>query len=97
MKIACTLTGKDQKTEHERWRALRERFCLGREEAADGLRLTFEDHADVEAELKRLVAVENDCCAWATWTVEHDRDGAIVMSARSQGDGVAVLHTMFKM
>lgn len=97
MKIACTLNGKNLKRQHERWIALRESFGLGRHEVMDGVRLTFEDHAEVEAELKALVAVENDCCAWATWTVERGADGTIVMAARSEGDGIATLHTMFKM
>jgi hypothetical protein len=96
MKIACTLTGKDQKSQHERWLTLREKHGLARTEAHDGLRLTFEDHPEVEAELHALVAVENECCAWATWNVERG-GGVIVMAARSTGDGIATLHTMFKM
>lgn len=96
MDIACTLTGADLKTQSERWTALRASFGLGRLEHEDGLYLTFEDRAEVEAELAALIAVENDCCAWARWTVER-ADGALVMAARSEGDGVATLHTMFKM
>ena len=97
MQIACTLTDANLKTQHERWVALTERFGISRQEAPDGLRLIFEDHPAVEAELQALIAVENDCCAWAAWTVEHDGDGALVMAARSQGEGVATLHGMFKM
>jgi hypothetical protein len=96
MKIVCTLTGTDLKSQHARWIALRERFGLGRRETADGLRLTFDDRPEVEAELTALIAVENECCAWASWTVERD-DDALVMAARSEGAGVATLHTMFKM
>jgi hypothetical protein len=97
MDIACTLTGKNQQTQRERWVALAESFGIARHEAPDGLRLTFKDSPDVEAELQALVAVENGCCAWATWSVERDADGTLVMAARSQGDGIATLHTMFKM
>ena len=96
MDIACTLTGADHKTQRERWIALRERFGLARAEVADGLHLSFEDRPEVDAELRALIAVENDCCAWADWTVER-ADGTLVMAARSTGDGVATLHTMFKM
>ena len=88
--------GTNQKTQRQRWVALSERFGIARDEAPDGLRLTFEDHPAVEAELQALIAVENDCCAWAAWSIEH-ADGALVMAARSQGEGVATLHAMFKM
>ena len=97
MDIACTLTTANLKTQRERWVALRGSFGLARHEAPDGLRLTFEDRPEVEAELQQLIAVENECCAWAAWTVERDSDGALVMAARSRGEGIATLHGMFKM
>jgi hypothetical protein len=96
MDIACTLTAANLKTQRERWVALRGSFGLARREAPDGLRLAFEDRPEVEAELQELIAVENDCCAWASWTIERT-DGELVMAARSTGDGVTTLHTMFKM
>jgi hypothetical protein len=96
MHIACTLTGTNQLKQQQRWVALRETFGLARHESADGLRLTFEDRPEVEAELQALIAVENECCAWADWTVERT-GGTLVLAARSEGDGVATLHTMFKM
>jgi hypothetical protein len=88
--VACTLTETNLKTQRERWVNLGENFGLGREEADDGLRLTFENHPAVEAELRALVEVENECCGWAAWSVEP-----LVMAARSQGDGIAALHGMF--
>lgn len=93
--VACTLADTDLKTQRERWLNLGENFGLGRYETADGLRLTFEDHPAVEAELQALVAVENECCDWAAWSVERGEDGALVMAARSQGDGISVLYGMF--
>ena len=95
MNIACTLTDKNLQTQHERWVALAENHGVARHEAPDGLRLTFEDHPAVEAELEALVEVENACCAWAEWSVEHDAGGALVMAARSQGEGIPTLHGMF--
>jgi hypothetical protein len=93
--VACTLIDADLKTQRERWINLGENFGLGRHEAADGLRLTFKDHPAVEAELQALVEVENECCGWAAWSVERSDDGALVMAARSQDDGIAALHGMF--
>src|SRR5262245_17092614 len=93
--VACTLIDTDLKTQRERWITLGESFGLGRFETDDGLRLTFRDHPAVEAELRALVAVENECCSWAAWSVERAGDGALVMAARSEGEGVAALHGMF--
>src|SRR4051812_21703106 len=92
--IACTLTETSLKTQRERWINLGENFGLARQETADGLRLTFTDHPAVEAELQALVAVENECCSWASWTVKRE-NGELALAARSQGDGVATLHGMF--
>ena len=93
--VACTLIDTDLKTQRERWINLGENFGLGRYETDDGLRLTFKDHPAVEAELQALVAVENDCCRWAAWTVERSETGALVLAARAQGEGIATLHGMF--
>jgi hypothetical protein len=92
--VACTLTDTDLKSQRERWLALGQNFGLGRIETDDGLRLRFRYHPAVEDELRALAAAENECCAWAAWEVERDCD-TLVMSARSQGEGVATLHTMF--
>ena len=97
MQIACTLTDTNLRSQRERWITLRERFGIDRHEAPDGLRLTFEDQPAVETELRELVEIENGCCAWAAWSVERDGAGALVMAARSQGEGIPTLHTMFKM
>ena len=93
--VACTLTDTDLKTQRERWINLGANFGIGRETTATGLRLAFKDHPAVEEELRALVAVENECCRWASWSVERDA-GMLVMAARSKGEGVASLHGMFK-
>ena len=93
--VACTLNETNLKTQRERWINLGENFGIARHETADGLRLTFKHHPAVAAELEALVRVENDCCSWAAWTVERSEDGALVMAARSQGEGIATLHGMF--
>jgi len=93
--VACTLNDTDLKTQRERWINLGANFGRGRETTDDGLRLLFENHAAVESELRALVAVENDCCSWAAWSVEHE-DGILVMAARSRGEGIPTLHGMFR-
>ncbi|HEU5214444.1 MAG TPA: hypothetical protein VFU30_02765 [Gaiellaceae bacterium] len=92
--VACTLTGTDLKTQRERWLALGANFGLGRQETEDGLRISFRHHPRIRQELDALVAVENECCSWAAWSVEDEGD-RLVMAARSEGTGVTTLHGMF--
>ena len=42
----------------------------------------------------RRAGVENECCAWADWTVQADA-GQIVLDVRAAGSGVAALHGLF--
>jgi hypothetical protein len=92
--VACTLSNTDLKSQRERWLALGENFGFGRQETENGLRLSFRSHPAIREELDALVAVENECCAWADWSVEGD-DQVLVMAARSEGTGVETLHGMF--
>ena len=90
--IACTLGVTDLRAQARRWQRLMARALTERSETADGLRLTF--RPDAEDELRALVAVETECCAWAAWTVEP-ADGAVVLDVRSADEGIATLHGMF--
>ena len=92
--VACTLTQTDLKTQRERWLTLGENFGLGRRKTDDCLRLDFRYHPQIQEELDALVAVENECCSWAEWSVERDGD-TLVMAARSEGIGIETLHGMF--
>ena len=89
--IACTLTPGGLAAQRRRWERLIARALTSRAETADGLRLTFRPEA--EAELRALVAVETECCAWAAWTVEPIA-GAVVLDVRSAGEGVATVRGM---
>ena len=70
--VACTLSDIDLKTQRQRWINVGTNFGIGREKTDEGLRLTFKNHPAVERELRSLVAVENDCCSWASWSVERN-------------------------
>ncbi len=92
--VACTLTSADLSAQSKRWNQLMARALTGRAETADGLRLSFRPEPGAEDELRVLVAVENECCSWATWTVERTA-GTIVLDVRSTAEGIATLHGMF--
>ena len=95
MRIACTLSSAGLAAQAGRWERLIARALTGRTETADGLRMSFRPGSGVEEELRRLVAVEAECCSWASWAVETDA-GATVLDVRSAGPGIAALHGMFR-
>jgi len=92
--VACALTPGDLAAQATRWRQLAAQAMTERTETGYGLRLTFRTQPSVADELRRLAATENQCCPWATWTVETSA-GRIVLDVRSAGEGIAALHTMF--
>jgi hypothetical protein len=92
--VACTLTAADLAAQARRWEQLIAGALTGRTETADGLRVSFRPGPGTEDELRALVAVETECCAWATWTVQRDGE-AVVLDVRSAAEGVAALHGMF--
>lgn len=92
--VACSLSSAGLETQAERWAGLRDRSELRQVKTPTGKSIFFRADAGVEEELEELVAVENECCAWASWTVETT-PGEVIMHAVSTGDGVPTLHGMF--
>ena len=91
--IACTLTPADLAGQARRWQQLMKRALTGRAETSNGLRLSFRPEA--QDELRALAAVEAECCAWATWTIEPAA-GVVVLDVRAVAEGGATaLHLMF--
>jgi hypothetical protein len=96
MRIACTLSSSGLAAQARRWEQLIAQSMTEYAETTDGLRLSFRPEPGVAEELRRLVAVENECCPWAAWTVETAA-GATVLDIRSSTEGgLATLRTMFR-
>jgi hypothetical protein len=92
--VACALTSEDLAAQTTHWQDLAARAMTKRTETAHGLRISFRPEPGVEDELHKLVAVENRCCAWATWTVQRATH-QVVLEISSVGEGIAILHNMF--
>ena len=92
--VACTLTSADLAAQSARWEQLAARTMTERAETAHGLRIFFRPDPGAQEELRALVAVENECCPWADWTVGMN-DGQIMLDVHSTGEGIATLHAMF--
>jgi len=92
--VACALTPAGLAAQAARWARLAARAMTGRTETEHGLRIRFRPGPGTEEELRALVAVENECCSWATWAVETS-PAHIVLDVRAAGAGVTALHGMF--
>lgn len=92
--VACSLSRAGLAEQAGRWERLAARALAGHTRTAGGVRLRFRPEPGAEAELRALVAVEAECCPWATWTIEASA-GQMVLDVRSAGDGIAALHSMF--
>jgi hypothetical protein len=92
--VACSLTKAGLAEQAGRWERLAARAMTGREQTGHGIRISFRAQPGTEEELRALVAVETQCCPWATWTVRAD-GAQLVLDVRSAGDGIAALHAMF--
>jgi hypothetical protein len=92
--VACTLGPADLRAQVTRWEDLLTTVLVERSPTADGLRVSFRGEPGIADEVRALVRVETDCCRWARWSV-RERDGTVVLTVRSAGEGVAALHAMF--
>jgi hypothetical protein len=92
--VACSLSTEGLAEQAGRWALLATRAMTGHTKTADGLLLVFRPERGIEKELRALVAVETQCCPWATWTVQASAT-RLTLDVRATGDGVTALHGMF--
>jgi hypothetical protein len=92
--VACSLTRAGLAKQAGRWERLAARAMTAHEQTADGVRISFRPGPGTERELRALVAVETECCAWAAWTVQASAT-RLVLDVRAAGNGIAALHSMF--
>ena len=59
------------------------------------MRLRFRHEKAIDEELRALVAVETDCCAWARWEFRGEA-GELVLDVTSTPEGAAALNSMFR-
>jgi MerR family transcriptional regulator, copper efflux regulator len=92
--VACALTRDGLAAQRARWQRLAAGALTERADTIDGVRFAFRPGHSVEAELRALVATEQECCPWAEWTVEVTGQ-QVVLGVRAAGTGADALHEMF--
>jgi hypothetical protein len=93
--VACTLGVGDRARRAARWEALTGLSLVRVVAAEGGVRLVFAASPGVADELRSLVALERDCCAFATWAV-HEHGAEVALDVTADGsDAVAAVRSLF--
>ena len=87
--IACSLTASSLGVRSDEWQALLAAPLARRERTERGVRITVP--ATASGELRRLIDLERDCCAWMEF--HFDSPETVVITAPAAG--VDVLFAMF--
>jgi hypothetical protein len=82
--VACSLGRADLAQRTQRWDDLAARALSRMSRTPHGLQLVFGAGPGVADELQALVALERDCCGFATWSV---RAGGGQLTLEISGDG----------
>lgn len=92
---ACTLGAGDRARRASRWEALTGRSLVRAARIERGVRLVFAANLGVADELRSLIALERDCCAFATWSV-HEHGAELALDVTADGaDAVAAVRSLF--
>jgi hypothetical protein len=93
--VACSLTTGELSQRQDRWQWLGEHADADTLSTADGVQLVFDAAPGVEAELEQLVALERDCCGFATWSVQTRGDQLVLTVTAKSEEGIAAVQGMF--
>jgi hypothetical protein len=92
---ACTLGAGDRAQRAARWQALTARALRQASQTGRGLRLDFDAGPGVEDELRSLVALEAECCAFARWSVSTAGGQLTVEVSGDTAEAVAAAQALF--
>jgi hypothetical protein len=92
--IACTLSPGQYKDRTSDLAALAARALRSREPTPDGERLTFEDSAETERELRAAIAAEAGCCAFLRMDLQR-ADDRLVLDIAGPRDARPIIAELF--
>jgi len=91
--IACTLPGPDMGGRLQEWTDVLGRVAT-REPTDDGMRLSFPPDPALVASVAELATKEAECCAFFTFTLTIDAEGA-ALDVAAPPEGREVLLSLF--
>lgn len=92
--IACTLSPDTGRAQIERWHGFDARYALSRTRTNDRLVVHYTRSDDSITELNELVAAEQSCCAFVTWSVDTDHNDLrlVVAGTPEQIEALVLTH-----
>jgi hypothetical protein len=70
--LACSLETSALEERLERWRRLNEAKLLGAQRDRAGVTLRYRADGDAEVELRELIRLEGECCAFLNMTLRRE-------------------------
>jgi hypothetical protein len=93
--VACSLSQVELSQRGPRWAALMVRADGQVSPTESGMRLTFTADQGISGELRELVELERQCCAFATWSVHENGKQLVVDIGANTAEGIAAVQAMF--
>jgi hypothetical protein len=93
--VACTLGPGELAGRAARWQALAGRADGRVSRTEHGARLSFGAGEGVTGELRELVALERECCAFATWSLREQGGRVLVEISGGTPEAVTAVQAMF--
>jgi hypothetical protein len=93
--VACSLGQADLAQRAQRWKALAASSLTDLSQTGSGLRLAFGNGPGVADELQELVALERECCAFATWFVRQDGGEVVLEVSGDSEEAAGAVRSMF--
>ncbi|HLX49075.1 MAG TPA: hypothetical protein VKS82_12150 [Streptosporangiaceae bacterium] len=93
--VACSLGQAELAQRGARWAAVMARADGQVSPTETGMRLTFAADQGISGELRELVELERQCCAFATWSVHENSEQFVVDIGANTAEGIAAVQAMF--
>jgi hypothetical protein len=93
--VACSLGRGDLARRAQRWDDLAARALSQASHTPHGLRLVFGAGPGVADELRALVALERDCCGFATWSVRASSGQLTLEVSGDSEEAVTAVQSLF--
>jgi hypothetical protein len=94
--VACSLNLRDLPRRLASWRSLRRRAEISFARTDRGIQLIFRNDPGVESQLKELVELERECCAFAEWSTRSDDDRVVLEVSGEGEEAVAAVQGMLR-
>ena len=93
--IACSLEAVELEDRRQDWLQVLDSNLIDRSRTDSGVRLRLTSSPQILDSLNRLVAAENQCCPWITWSLNADDQESVLVASAETEEGVESLARLF--